>query len=109
LNHVNRSAQGTSTRSLSPPTNRATRSSPSARSPKKIYLKQLLLYRKGKNIKYELRTSESTMGVSTATCGSSGNVSRRVDNREQPTRTSGVAGPPPRRTTPVVRSPAVQP
>jgi hypothetical protein len=49
------------------------------------------------------------VGVSAATCGLSGNVSRRADGREQPTRTSGGAGPPPRRTTLVVRSPAVQP
>jgi hypothetical protein len=61
------------------------------------------------NNKYELRTSESTAGVSAATCGSSGNVSRRADGREQPTRTSGATDPPPRRTTPVVCSPAVQP
>jgi hypothetical protein len=37
------------------------------------------------------------------------NVSRRADGREQPTRASGGAGPPPRRTTPDVRSPAMQP
>jgi hypothetical protein len=52
----------------------------------------------GINNKYELRTSESTAGVSAATCGSSDNVSRRADRRadrrEQPTRTSGGAGPP---------------
>jgi hypothetical protein len=63
----------------------------------------------GINNKYELRTSKSTVGVSAATCGSSGNVSRRADRREQPRHTSARAGPLPHRTTPVVRSPAVQP
>jgi hypothetical protein len=57
----------------------------------------------GINNKYELRTSESTAGVSAATCGSSDNVSHRADRREQPTRTSGGAGPPPHQTTPAVQ------
>jgi hypothetical protein len=61
------------------------------------------------NNKYELRTSESTAGVTTSMCRSSGYVSCRADLREQPTRTSGGAGPPTRRTTPAVRTLAVQP
>jgi hypothetical protein len=113
LNRVNRSARGTSARSLSPSTNRATGRSSAARSLKKINLVHAITVVKKQeteiNNRYKLRTSESTAVVSTATCGSSGNVSRRVDGREQPTRTSGAAGPPPHRTTPAVRSLVVQP
>jgi hypothetical protein len=110
LNRVNRSARGTSARSLSPSTNRATGRSPAARSLKNNnLLKTITIVKERKNNKYELRNSESTAGVSAATCGSSGNLSRRAEGREQSTRMSDATGPPPCRTTPAERSPAVQP
>jgi hypothetical protein len=108
LNHVNRSARRTSARSLSPSTNRAAGSSPAAHSLKNNnLLKTITIVKKRKKIWI------TYFGIHRGCIGSNVRVVRQrivpSGRREQPTRTSGAAGSPPRRTTPAVRSPAVRP